>query len=494
MNYERCILSMVAALVAATTALGQWSFTVDTTFRVPLVAQNVNDLLLNEDGTLIASGRMTVEGQWPPTVQYPILRFDSDGLIDNMFQIQAGGGKLTTWQDRFFVSTGAYPLRVLSDGYIDPSFISLNLGPYFYALQGGDYHVFPDGRVLISGNHLLSDSVRGFEGLYQLVWFTNTGYLDTTRIHRSSGNCAVYQFKELPTGQFIVNGICDQFDGQPVDRVFRVQADGSVDTSFHTDVYTGLTADYLPLNDGRVYVAGNFRRSQTPEDTLHLVRFSPTGALDPTFVPPQFQMATLPEVLGAAVISVQPWLDGSLLVTGKFERVNGEPRRGICLLDTNGTLLPAFHDQGVSPYYYTDAGEDLYRAAVHAVAYDSTNAHLYIAGAYSGYTDATGHYPDQRFITRLKVSELSTAVSEAPQQPRALQLYPNPSTGPITVAIEQPPDHGDLLLRDALGRVVNRQRITAYHTSLTLDHTGVYSVELVRDGRTVETQRLIVHP
>ena len=87
MNYERCILSMVAALVAATTALGQWSFTVDTTFRVPLVAQNVNDLLLNEDGTLIASGRMTVEGQWPPTVQYPILRFDSDGLIDNMFQI-----------------------------------------------------------------------------------------------------------------------------------------------------------------------------------------------------------------------------------------------------------------------------------------------------------------------------------------------------------------------------------------------------------------------
>ena len=92
------------------------------------------------------------------------------------------------------------------------------------------------------------------------------------------------------------------------------------------------------------------------------------------------------------------------------------------------------------------------------------------------------------------MSELSTAVSEAPQQPRALQLYPNPSTGPITVAIEQPPDHGDLLLRDALGRVVNRQRITAYHTSLTLDHTGVYSVELVRDGRTVETQRLIVHP
>ena len=493
MNYERCILSMVAALVAATTALGQWSFTVDTSFQAPLVGRNVNDLLLNEDGSLILSGRLQYDDQWPPPPsEFSKLRLLQDGGLDPTFTTAGAGGKLTRWNDQFYSSSGSIVRRLNMNGTIDGAFTMLS--PFFSNIQGGDYHVFPDGRVLISGNHLLSDSVRGFEGLYQLVWFTNTGYLDTTRIHRSSGNCAVYQFKELPSGQFIVNGICDQFDGQPVDRVFRVQADGSVDTSFHTDVYTGLTADYLPLNDGRVYVAGNFRRSQTPEDTLHLVRFSPTGALDPTFVPPQFQMATLPEVLGAAVISVQPWLDGSLLVTGKFERVNGEPRRGICLLDTNGTLLPAFHDQGVSPYYYTDAGEDLYRAAVHAVAYDSTNAHLYIAGAYSGYTDATGHYPDQRFITRLKVSELSTAVSEAPQQPRALQLYPNPSTGPITVAIEQPPDHGDLLLRDALGRVVNRQRITAYHTSLTLDHTGVYSVELVRDGRTVETQRLIVHP
>jgi hypothetical protein len=49
----------------------------------------------------------------------------------------------------------------------------MNDGPYFASLQGGDYHVFPDGRVLMSGSHQLSDTIRGFVG-YEPIWFTNT--------------------------------------------------------------------------------------------------------------------------------------------------------------------------------------------------------------------------------------------------------------------------------------------------------------------------------
>ena len=483
----------MAAFLVAIVAFAQWNFTVDTTFQAEVEGRNINDLMVMPDGKIFLSGRIRFLGDDFDRGSSKLLANGARDMSFPSFPETTGGGKITPWENSFYVSNGLVR-RLNSDGLIDPAFISLNLGLYFYSLQGGDYHVFPDGRVLISGNHLLSDSVRGFEGLYQLVWFTNTGYLDTTRIHRSSGNCAVYRFEELPSGQFIVRGICDQFDGQPVDRIFRVHADGSVDTSYHTGVYWGAAYDYLPLADGRVYVAGEYLRTAEPGDTLHLARFLSTGQLDPSFLPPQFTMLSSLATFGCGVERIEPWLNGTLLATGQFSSVNGQPRNGICILDTNGTLLPAFGGQGVGTYTESFSGGSYRYATIAATAYDSTNAHLYIAGAYSGYTDATGHYPDQRFITRLKVSELSTAVSEAPQQPRALQLYPNPSTGPITVAIEQPPDHGDLLLRDALGRVVNRQRITAYHTSLTLDHTGVYSVELVRDGRTVETQRLIVHP
>ena len=489
----------MAAFLVAIVAFAQWNFTVDTTFQAEVEGKNINDLMVMPDGKIFLSGRIRFLGDDFDRGSSKLLANGARDMSFPSFPETTGGGKITPWESGFYVSNGLVR-RLNSEGLIDPAFISLNLGPYFYSLQGGDYHVFPDGRVLISGNHLLSDSVRGFEGLYQLVWFTNTGYLDTTRIHRSSGNCAVYRFEELPSGQFIVNGICDQFDGQPVDRIFRVNADGSVDTSFHTGVFWGSAFDYLPLGDGRIYVAGRYLRSEDTEDTLQVARFLANGALDPSFAPPQFRMSTLPAVLGASATSVQPWLDGTLLVTGKFELVNGQPRRGLCVLDTNGTLLPAFHDQGVSPFFYTDAGEDLYSALVTSTAYDSTNAHLYIAGAYSGYTDATGHYPDQRFITRLKVSELSTAVPDQAPQRGSLQLWPNPAAGHVWLRYALPGHHGQvhLRVRDSQGRVLFATPASGEEGQVVWDSrgvsTGVYTVELIREGTVERTERLVIQP
>ena len=44
--------------------------------------------------------------------------------------------------------------------------------------------MYPDGRVLVCGLHELSDSIRGYVGFYDLIWFSNQGYLDTTAHHR----------------------------------------------------------------------------------------------------------------------------------------------------------------------------------------------------------------------------------------------------------------------------------------------------------------------
>jgi hypothetical protein len=295
----------MAAFLVAIVAFAQWNFTVDTTFQAEVEGRNINDLMVMPDGKIFLSGRIRFLGDDFDRGSSKLLANGARDMSFPSFPETTGGGKITPWENSFYVSNGLVR-RLNSDGLIDPAFISLNLGLYFYSLQGGDYHVFPDGRVLISGNHLLSDSVRGFEGLYQLVWFTNTGYLDTTRIHRSSGNCAVYRFEELPSGQFIVRGICDQFDGQPVDRIFRVHADGSVDTSYHTGVYWGAAYDYLPLADGRVYVAGEYLRTAEPGDTLHLARFLSTGQLDPSFLPPQFTMLSSLATFGCGVERIEP--------------------------------------------------------------------------------------------------------------------------------------------------------------------------------------------
>jgi hypothetical protein len=136
---------------------------------------------------------------------------------------------------------------------LDPTFIDMNSGPYFDGAAGGDYHVYPDGRILMSGTHWLSDTIRGFTGYYDLIWFSNTGYLDTTKIHRR-GVGALNHFKELPNGQLIGAGNISQWEGKQVDWIFRMNADGTPDTTFRTGAYVGGGLDFMGLPDGRVYV------------------------------------------------------------------------------------------------------------------------------------------------------------------------------------------------------------------------------------------------
>jgi uncharacterized delta-60 repeat protein len=488
--------ALVAAIVACLPfgpACAQWSFTVDPTFQTQVVQQNVNALVILSDGKILASGRIRYSGDQSDRGSSRLL---PNGSRDLTFTDFVGGGKLTAWSDQYYVQAGL-PRRLFSDGTADPSFRSPNIPPcrYFNSVQGGDYHVYPDGRVLISGNHQLWDSIRGYVGRHQLIWLTNEGCLDTTRVHRTGGNCAVYRFKELPNGQFICSGTCNQFDGQEVDWIFRVNADGSVDTTFRTGVYIGEAFGYLPLDDGRVYVGGNFRRTEAPNDTLRLVRFLPDGALDPTFSIPQFTAGEgLSTPFGATAYTINAWRNGTLIITGHFKRVNGQVRKGICMIDSTGQLLPAFSGQGVGPFTFSG----LTAGSIHRIVFTADSTQMYICGAYSGYNDGLTNYPQQRFITRLNVQELTTGVGEQAPPQAALQLWPNPGEGLVRLGYALPGHHGvvQLRIRDAQGRNAHTLQASGEEGQVVWDTRGVapgvYTVELLSDGQVERTERLII--
>ncbi|MBK8499314.1 MAG: delta-60 repeat domain-containing protein [Flavobacteriales bacterium] len=279
----RALLWMLVALCAASiqssTAYGQWNFQLDTTFRTIITSSTVNSLAVMPSGHLLLSGRMNFQGA---PGERALAKVDMNGVRDPSFPFGYGGGKLTPWADRYYVDNGLVR-RFLPSGLLDPSFMSQIYSPYVGSnVTLGDYHVFPDGRLLISGSYMLSDSVRGFVGQYRLVWFSNQGYLDTTRIHRRA-NGVIWDFAELPDGKFLCSCTCTQYEGQPVDRLFRIHADGALDTTFHSGVNWGNIFAYHGLPDGRVYVGGRYKRAVAPNDTLYLARFMPDGSLDPTF-------------------------------------------------------------------------------------------------------------------------------------------------------------------------------------------------------------------
>jgi uncharacterized delta-60 repeat protein len=467
------LATAVVALALHLYAAGQIPLTLDETFRTTFDQWYVSSILPLEDGTVILSGQIKIGSEF---FFRSGVRVFPDGELDGAFPVTANmGGSLTRWGERFYSGNGPGLRRHFLSGQLDVEFDMIN-DPLSSPLQGGDYHVYPDGSILMSGAHSLYDTARGFVGIYNLIWFTNTGHLDTTKIHRYC-NGVIYEIEQQPDGKFLCSGTCSTYEGQPVRRVFRVHADGTLDTSFDSQVVGGSVFEFLPLPDGRVYTAGRISRANAIEDTMQVARFLSNGDLDPTFnALNDFDLGELPTTTNNTTglpSSISFWPGGQLLVTGGFQLVNGQQRYGICVLDTTGELLSTFNGQGVGTYVYQNFTYGSIRGA-----FLTPDNMLYVYGAYHGYTDGTTNDPDQRFITRLYGPDLTTAVSDATATaPETLRVAPNPNNGHFILTLPADLGPAQARLLDASGRVVQQYSIPAgaalQHVSAAAD-PGAY--------------------
>jgi hypothetical protein len=265
----------------------------------------------------------------------------------------------------------------------------------------------------------------------------------------------LWEFSEMPDGRFICTCSCSQYDGQPVDKLFRIEADGALDTSFHTGFSYALLGAALPLQDGRVY-AGGLMMNNDP-DTLRLMRLLPDGSRDPTFISPHIggEGGWWP-YFGTAVFEIFPFRQDQLIVAGQFTTVNGEPRGGICMIDTNGTLLPEFAGTALGPFTYQGTTNAVITNVYWANA-DSTA--LYICGTYAGYNDGTVNDTLQRFVSRLLVQDMPTSVTEAPPAENSAHysIMPNPARGWAAFNYnrkEVAPGDGMITVREVTGKIV----------------------------------------
>ena len=495
MNRVMRLCSLVALSTIILETKPQQMFDVDTTFRAGLESWYVNSILPLDDGSLIASGQMRLPEDLVGTMR-SIARFNGDGILDPAFPASWGGGRLTRWQDKLYVQNFHTVRRISPDGALDQGFIPMNLGPYFSSFQGGDYHVYPDGRILMSGLHYLSDTVRGFSGAHCLIWFSNEGYLDTTKVHRKcAGSLDV--IKELPDGRFIgtlgnPTNTASWDEELTGSNIIRVHADGTWDPSFPAHVWTGLALGFLPLDDGRVYAAGLFL-FEGIADTLHLVRFMPDGSLDPTFNNTiKFRitdMTTHP--WGALPRKIYQLDEGRLIITGAFEEVEGQVRRCIALVDTNGYLQDDhFIDAGAGNFTYQGGTGSVISGIIPA-----PDGNWYVWGAYHGYNDGTTNDAEQRFISRLYGPHVGVAeVSEEP----LMRIYPNPAHEKVTFIFDlvQLGPNAILSVRDALGREVYQENLPTEQGQVIWDtrnsSPGLYMVSIYAASKQLETEKLII--
>ena len=231
--------------------------------------------------------------------------------------------------------------RLNSDGSIDTTFEPSG-GP-----DAEVYAVTPlaDGKILIGGAFTNVGSAAR-PGIARL---NANGSLDTTfgSSNTISGSNAplVLALGVQPDGKIVIGGGFDSVGGVPRRDIARLNSDGSLDTSFDPGAgaslpSTGFSAPWVGAlaiqQDGRIIVGGQFFQFDTVPCT-NFVRLFASGAVDASFVTGTGASGT-----SATVDAIALQADGKILVGGAFGRFNGVRRSGIARVNPNGTLDPTF--------------------------------------------------------------------------------------------------------------------------------------------------------
>jgi uncharacterized delta-60 repeat protein len=298
----------------------------------------VRALVQQPDGKLLIGGVFSqANGQASPN----LLRLQLNGALDNTFSVGSAAQ-----------NSGIYKLRLQPDGSV---LVMGDFTQFNGAVRGGLAKVSSTGTLdaaLNAGgagsNALVYDAVP-VAGGQLLIGGTFTSYhgvarTGLARISQSSGSVdpaynPIISFRgslnmvaPLNTGQIVIAGDFDQFNGRPVasGAMHLLNADGSYNAVFAP----GIAPYQYVQPDGRIYVSTINSSSNTGTITRHL----PSGTADASFAPVTVVMD--PTQRSALYLRVTP--TGELLLMGGFLSVNGTARGKLAKVSATGALDPSF--------------------------------------------------------------------------------------------------------------------------------------------------------
>lgn len=215
--------------------------------------------------------------------------------------------------------------RLNPDGTLDLSFdpgVGADNNVTAVALQ-------PDGKILIGGSFSTINKVNR-KGIARL---NKDGSVDLSFVVGTGANGSVQDILLLDSGKMLIAGDFTAYNGSTRVRVARLNADGSLDTSFDPGAGPDKVVNALAIQpDGKVFIAGDFG-SVSGVVRVRVARLTDTGSFDDTFNPGDGPNDAVYEVV------VQP-TDGKVLIAGRFTTVDRADRRGVARLNNDKSLVP----------------------------------------------------------------------------------------------------------------------------------------------------------
>ena len=251
----------------------------------------VYSIAIQSDGKIICGGSFTTFNG--TTTQY-IARLNADGTLDTAFNANASP-----------VASGAIlSVAIQSDGKI---------------VCGGVFTAF--GTTVNRIVRLNTDGTR------DTTFTTNTG----TAFNNDVRSIAIQS-----DGKIICGGSFTTFNGTTVNRIVRLNADGTLDTTFTTNTGTAFNNDVRSIaiqSDGKIVCGGDFTTLNSTSK-LYIARLNANGVPDTAFAAGIF--------INQTVSSVAIQVDGKIVISGSFTEIDGTNAVHIARLNTDGTVDTAF--------------------------------------------------------------------------------------------------------------------------------------------------------
>jgi uncharacterized delta-60 repeat protein/prepilin-type N-terminal cleavage/methylation domain-containing protein len=222
--------------------------------------------------------------------------------------------------------------RVNTDGSLDPSF-DPGTGPNNNV---STLQLQTDGKIFLTGAFTAYNGTTrpGFAKL------NSDGSLDTSFDPGTGPNALLQPIVTQSDGKIIIFGAFTSFNGTALNRIGRLNANGSVDSSFNagTGANNGINQVWVQP-DGKILLCGYFT-AVNGVSRNGIARLNADGSLDTSFDPGTGAggMAFMNSVFPCYLQS-----DGKIMITGLFTTFNGISRNYIARLNSNGSVDTSFN-------------------------------------------------------------------------------------------------------------------------------------------------------
>ncbi len=339
-------LVLLALLATGPAASAQTAGALDPSLVDPSIGGDVTSIAPMADGRIVVAGSFTAVGL---TTQWRVARIAMNGTPDadfanpnvdntvNAAALQPDGKVVIVGTFSSVGGTGVNGVaRLTAYGTRDAGFA--NPG----ALGGANLlravAVQPDGKILIAGNFT---SV-GASPRSRIARLNADGTLDSGFGDSGVANFEVRAIALQPDGKIIIGGDFTTVGSTAMSGVARLNADGTLDTSFANPGIT-LTSSLPVVNalalraDGKIVIGGQFSHvGGSPY--AGAARLNADGTRDATFANPQIDGG------GTAVNALAVQANGKVIIGGNFATVGGQTYGRVARLNADGTPDTGFEN------------------------------------------------------------------------------------------------------------------------------------------------------